>query len=136
MRNFLEGRIRLLQQRASQTEIPESILAIVRLWGFTSYFEPDGFWDYSNQALAKNDELTSERQAFLSALKRVGMQSDAERIEQLWSNPSRDEHALVALQEEHWSPEGRQVFQERMHAFIRSARQGILEFDRVAKKIC
>ncbi len=94
----------------------------------------DGFWDYSDEALAafanEDDELPDplqlERDNLVMSLRMVALEIVADEFEAAWAHEDFGGPELEALQEKYWGEAFRQNLLHRVNALVAAERESIV----------
>lgn len=135
--NFIDSRLSIIKLKKISYAIPASILTVRTMWGFSSYFENDGFWVYSDKELAsrkQKPDFTQDREDLLNALKTLGLLKQAEQLEDVWKNHYHQEHKLAELQDEFWNFKFKSSVQELIFLLVRKSEDDFRNLDVITRE--
>ncbi len=105
------------------SKLSDYIKSIYYLYSFSSTFESDGFWDYSEVSLKQyeqesDDNLREEKIGLLKGLKDLGLTEDATFLEQVWNKEEISDDEIDQIQERFWHIDYKKDFSDRIANFI------------------
>jgi hypothetical protein len=123
--DFIDSRLTVIRQKRIPYSVPTSILTIYTMWSFSSFFENDGFWDYSDKSILDRPQakhLLKEREELLISLEVLNLSQVSNQIKDIWQNHHRQDHKLKELQDIFGKPAFRDTMQRLVCNLVKKSR--------------